>query len=183
MLFSLQLIVCRYVTLVDFYVPIQFNSFFPQYLLHKSNVFFIRIFCILVHILHHFTAAKRFLCRLHEGIFASSFTAARTASISRTTSSLEVMSAINGADGNAPFVEMYYFGVCKIALKFISILENRYPFMHKIVCCCCSSFRCFVPKACISLFVAEYLFWLLCEMGKILCLSIWLWFRIVFCVA
>lgn len=34
-------------------------------------------------------------------------------------------------------VKMYEFAVRKIALKFISILKNRYPFMHKIGCCCC----------------------------------------------
>lgn len=66
-LFSHQLIVCRYVTVVDFYVPIQFYSFlfvFSFWLLAVQIECAFIIFRVLVRILHHFSkAAKRFLRR------------------------------------------------------------------------------------------------------------------------
>lgn len=101
--FSLQLIVCRYVTVVDFYVPIQFYSFFcSNFLPHESNVFLCRFFAhSLFTFFIIFQRRNDFYVSSTEAFFwCVFFIVARAAEISLVlhTSSLEAMNVIECMD-------------------------------------------------------------------------------------
>lgn len=107
-LFSHQLIVCRYDTVVDFYVPIQFYSFFCVQLLASGCTNRMRFYYFSrarSHSSSFFQSGETISTKAFFFVafcsFFPHFIAARMTSISRYTSSLEVVKIINCIDANA----------------------------------------------------------------------------------